>query len=283
MKVLKTLLDFYIRSSLHVAVCFVALFLVVHFQNFLWLDFSMLLLVFCGVIIGYNIIKYAALVINQRSFKFKIPILILTGSASVTALYLVFMDTFWTIITVVIASLFSILYAFPLIKYRNLRQVPIFKLVLVSLSWVMIIGMLPLKTNYVDFQYSYDCTATTIATNFKFLYAIDMFQLFLLIIALCIPFEIRDLKYDSLLLKTLPQLIGVHLSKCLGIVICIIYVIIEVVQYGLLTSAIAISTYLMMFITALLIWCSDYFKSYYYASFLVEAVPILWLGLLFIL
>jgi hypothetical protein len=283
MKVLKTLLDFYVRSSLHVALCFVALFLAFHFQNFLRIDFTVLLLIFCGVIVGYNIIKYAALIEQQKNFLFKVPILVLTGMASIIALYFVFIDTYWTIFTVVVASLLSVFYAFPLIKHRNLRQVPIFKLVLVSISWVIIIGVLPLNSNYVNFNYSYDCTAMPISTKFTLLYAIDLFQLFLLIIALCIPFEIRDLKYDSLLLRTLPQLIGIYRTKLLGIIICILYLILEIVQYGLLTSAIAICTYIIIIITALLIWWSDDFKSFYYASFFVEAVPILWLGLLFLL
>ncbi|MFT4839492.1 MAG: hypothetical protein ACJAWA_000400 [Nonlabens sp.] len=283
MKGFQTLLDFYIRSSFHVAFCFVALFLVFHFRNFLKLDDAMLLLIFCGVVIGYNIIKYAALLLERKDFRFKTAIITITAIASGIAVYLIIVDSLWTAVMVFIASAFSLFYAFPLIRHHNLRQVPIIKLVLVAISWVIIICFLPLKSVYVNFVYTYDSLSSPITDSVKWLYALDIVQLLLLIIALCIPFEIRDLQYDSPQLKTLPQLIGIHRTKLLGVSLCIIYLVMEIIQFGFATNIWAVSTYIVVPLIAVSIWFSDVFKSDYYASFFVEAIPVLWLGLLLLL
>ncbi|QJP35728.1 hypothetical protein F0365_15620 [Nonlabens sp. Ci31] len=283
MRLLKSILEFYIRSSFHVAFCFVALFLVFHFWNFSKLDGAMLLLIFCGVVIGYNIIKYAALLLERKDFRFKTTIITSTAIASGIAAYLIIKDSLWTVVMVSLASAFSVFYAFPLIRHHNLRQIPIIKLVLVALSWIIIICFLPLKSVYVNFEYSYDSLAFPITDSVKWLYAIDIIQLFVLIIALCIPFEIRDLQYDSPQLKTLPQMIGIHRTKLLGVVLCVIYLVIEIIQFGFTTNIIAISTYLLVPLIAVFIWFSDVFKSDYYTSFFVEAIPVFWLGMLLVL
>jgi hypothetical protein len=283
MKWFQTLLDFYIRSSFHVAFCFVALFLAFHFWNFVKLNDAMLLLIFCGVVIGYNIIKYAALLLERKEFRFKTAIISITAIASVIAAYLIITDSLWTAGMVSLASAFSVFYAFPLIRHHNLRQVPIFKLVLVAISWIIIICLLPLKSVYADFEYSHDSMASPITDSVKWLYAIDIVQLFLLIIALCIPFEIRDLQYDAPQLKTLPQLIGIHRTKLLGVALCVVYLVMEIVQFGFATNIMAVSTYLIVPLIALCILFSDVFKSDYYASFFVEAIPVLWLGMLLFL
>jgi len=266
-----------------VAFCFVALFLVFHFWNFSKLDGAMLLLIFCGVVIGYNIIKYAALLLERKDFRFKTTIITSTAIASGIAAYLIIKDSLWTVVMVSLASAFSVFYAFPLIRHHNLRQIPIIKLVLVALSWIIIICFLPLKSVYVNFEYSYDSLAFPITDSVKWLYAIDIIQLFVLIIALCIPFEIRDLQYDSPQLKTLPQMIGIHRTKLLGVVLCVIYLVIEIIQFGFTTNIIAISTYLLVPLIAVFIWFSDVFKSDYYTSFFVEAIPVFWLGMLLVL
>jgi len=283
MRLLKSILEFYIRSSFHVAFCFVALFLVFHFWNFSKLDGAMLLLIFCGVVIGYNIIKYAALLLERKDFRFKTTIITSTAIASGIAAYLIIKDSLWTVVMVSLASAFSVFYAFPLIRHHNLRQIPIIKLVLVALSWIIIICFLPLKSVYVNFEYSYDSLAFPITDSVKWLYALDIIQLFVLIIALCIPFEIRDLQYDSPQLKTLPQMIGIHRTKLLGVVLCVIYLVIEIIQFGFTTNIIAISTYLLVPLIAVFIWFSDVFKSDYYTSFFVEAIPVFWLGMLLVL
>ncbi|WP_438962134.1 hypothetical protein [Nonlabens sp.] len=203
--------------------------------------------------------------------------------ALLIAIYLLAHDNWWTALMALMASSCSLLYAFPLFKYRNWRQIPIIKLLTVAISWVILIGLLPLKSNYVEFAYAYSCDVAPVVSSGSILYILDLFQLFLLIIALCVPFEIRDLKYDSVSLKTLPQLIGVLNTKILGISICVIYVVIEYLQFGFLIDHEFLINYFILFLVATSIWFSDKFKSDYYASFFVEAIPVLWLGLYLII
>jgi len=46
---------------------------------------------------------------------------------------------------------------------------------------------------------------------------------FFLILGLCVPFDVRDLVYDSPTLKTIPQLVGVRWSKVISVVFVGIY------------------------------------------------------------
>ncbi|WP_146250794.1 UbiA prenyltransferase family protein [Nonlabens dokdonensis] len=215
---------------------------------------------------------------KKEHFRFKISILILTSLALIIAVYLVINDNLWTVLMALLASSYSLLYAFPLFKHRNWRQIPIIKLVTVAVSWIILICLLPLQSTYVVFAYAYGCDVAPVVDTVYFLYFIDVLQLFLLIIALCIPFEIKDLKYDSVVLKTLPQLVGTYNSKILGVLICVLYVVIEFIQFGFSTDMNFMITYFILTLTAIAIWFSDKVKSDYYASFFVEAIPVLWLG-----
>jgi hypothetical protein len=283
MKWLKTLLDFYIRSSLHVAICFVALFIVSNFWNSLSMDLSILVLLFCGVVIGYNLIKYGSLVVHGITFKYRFWILSISSIAGVIAFYLVWNDSIGAQIVVVAAGLLGILYAFPLLRHRNMRQLPVIKLIMVALSWTIMIYLLPYFSNYIEYGYSYSCDALPITSDWRLLMGIDMIQLFLLVIALCIPFEIRDLKYDAPQLRTIPQMIGTLNSKMLGLALCVVYIVIELLQYGWLDDIASLSTYIVISITALSIWFADKIKTDYYASFFVEGIPLLWLLLMVLL
>ncbi len=44
-----------------------------------------------------------------------------------------------------------------------------------------------------------------------------------MIVGLCVPFDVRDLVYDSPTLKTLPQLVGIHWSKVISVVFVGLY------------------------------------------------------------
>ena len=90
------------------------------------------------------------------------------------------------------------------------------------------------------------------------------------------------MKYDEENLRTLPQVLGVKTSKIMGIVLCVFYL--TIIVYG---NSIGLPIYsheiIMIVVTTVAICFSDKFKSDYYASFLVEAIPLLWLGLYYLL
>jgi hypothetical protein len=96
-----------------------------------------------------------------------------------------------------------------------------------------------------------------------------------------LPFEIRDLKFDMVELSTIPQKLGIKKTKCLGVVILLICVLLEFlkdeIQVGHVLGMLLISV-----ITGLFVLFSRIEQSKYYSVFWVEAIPILWLFLLLV-
>ncbi|MGB5982409.1 MAG: hypothetical protein WBG46_09705 [Nonlabens sp.] len=103
-----------------------------------------------------------------------------------------------------------------------------------------------------------------------------------MVIALCIPFEIRDLKYDDEDLNTLPQMIGTQKSKWIGVLLCLICIALELVIWEKIHPSAAVINISAFVLTAILILGSSKNRSDYYASFWVEAVPIYWLVALWV-
>jgi len=281
MGLLKSILDFYIRSSLHVAVCFVALMKVYHYYTFIVLDIEILIIAFCFVIIGYNFIKYASIVLKKRDFRFKNGIITITVLAAITSLYLLLFENVNTYIIIVCAGLLSLFYVIPIYHKKSLRLISIIKVITVVAVWFLVIVVTPVYSEYANvFQLNCFGFASPILLNWV-PYFIKSIGLFLFIFCLCIPFEIRDLKYDDLSLKTIPQIIGVKKTKYLGVIFLFISFSIHHYYIHYESFYYFIPVFIIGF-TGILIWFSDKFKSDYYASFFVEAVPLLWLGLFYL-
>ena len=88
----------------------------------------------------------------------------------------------------------------------GLRTIPSLKLILIALiwSWVCVVTPQLLFFSHVDFSFS--------------------IIVFTFILAITIPFDIRDLNYDSENLKTLPQIVGS--TVCVLIALSILLVLI---------------------------------------------------------
>jgi len=112
------------------------------------------------------------------------------------ALFLNIQD--WILLAV--PAIFSIFYALPLSwnkkKLTAFRELPYLKIYLIAFTWMVSCVALPLvhEHNWDIFNYG----------AFWWL----MGEGFLFIMAITIPFDIRDLKYDSRSQKTIPQLFG---------------------------------------------------------------------------
>lgn len=105
-----------------------------------------------------------------------------------------------------ISLILSILYVVAL-KGHSLRSVTYVKMYVIAAVWTLVVGIVPLMI-YNQF------------TIEKFLFVLAHFFLFL---GLCIPFDVRDLVYDSSTLKTLPQLVGIQRSKVISVIFISIY------------------------------------------------------------
>jgi len=185
MRLLKTVLDFYLRSSLHVAVCFVALLRIVKAYGVFYFKPELYVLAFCLIVVSYNL--YSDYAIKRT----------------------------------------------------------------ITCSWH--------RPDWI-------------------LYLLRSIQLISFVFALCIPFEIRDLKYDSFKVKTLPQVIGIKNTKRLGYTLVSVLLFIQFLIYTQ-TNLLELDIILTFIVLGMAIYFSDKFKSDYYASFFVEAIPLLWLGM----
>lgn len=275
MKLFKQVLDFYLRSSLHVAFCFVALFHVTGFYAGLKLGFNASILVFCAVVASYNLMKYGVLLLQKKQFRYRVAITLVTAFCALLLLFLSLQETLHAQLVLGSSGILCLLYMLPLYKKHGLRFFPVMKVVIVALCWVLLLVYYPAFSAYNEGIVSIDFL------KYTHVHVIAV-QLFLFVLALCIPFEIRDLKVDDAALHTLPQLVGIQMAKFIGIGLLVLLAVLEMVlpQEGMMQH---LEVYVVLAITALAIWFCDQFKSDYFVSFFVEAIPVLWLVLYFIL
>lgn len=290
---MKTILDFYIRSSLHVAVCFVALAMVYTVNTYSTsesLRFN--LLQFCLVICAYNFIKYFSLIIKGKPFKYKTGIIGVSIVAGIGSLILLIPEFSFIYAFILSAIILVVLYTLPLILGKNLRSFTILKLPIIALCWAILTAAF-LSGSYLEvLRENVPLGLTICFGNLHSFLKMDISilylwtSLFFFVQALCIPFEIRDIKYDQRITDNLAKVLGVFKIKLLGYLFLVFsflflnlywnWSMFLVTPYGLIEI-------IVFAITALSIYFSDKVKSDYYASFFVEAIPVLWLGLYWVL
>jgi hypothetical protein len=108
--------------------------------------------------------------------------------------------------------------------------------------------------------------------------AIEGLRRLLFVLILLIPFEIRDLAYDSPQLKTLPQRYGVGRTKLFGAFLVVPFFFLVFLKKSILVSEVVVSGVLFLGLGCLM-FITKRHQSKYFASFWVEAMPIAWWGL----
>lgn len=96
---------------------------------------------------------------------------------------------------------------------KNLREVPFIKIHLISIVWVLILILFPF------FQLRHSTPNWTVV----FLVCLAHYAY---VLAITIPFDIRDLKYDKPSQKTIPQLIGIQSSKLISVGLLLFFTVI---------------------------------------------------------
>lgn len=270
MKLLKQIFDFYINSSIHVALAVVSLCVVTYLNFEFSPDADLLLFVFFGSITGYNFVKYAGIAKLHHSslakglkiiqiFSFFAFLLLLWSAWNIQLKILS-----WT----VFFGLFTLLYALPVLnKKRNLRSVSGIKIFVIAFVWAGVTVILP-------FIEGGGTIGLEVLPEFV--------QRFLLVLVLILPFEIRDLKYDLQQLGTIPQKMGITRTKILGVVILAGLFLIEFLKDNISLTSISALAIIVLFTTGM-IWKSKERQSQYFSAFWVESIPILWMIVLLLL
>jgi hypothetical protein len=267
MRTFKNLLDFYIESSLHVAFAVYALIRVTFFKLNIPYDETVVYFGFYGTIVGYNFIKYDELarvkkVVLTPLFKIIIGISILSFFAS--CYYFLQLKLITQLVGLVVL-LITILYTLPLFpKRENMRNWSGIKIYLVAIAWVGVTVVLPVINAKLDFS---------------MLILIKCLQRFLLVFVLMLLFEIIDLQFDAIPLKTIPQRIGVEKTKNISYVLIVLFLLLECLKPNLAFNQFKIPL-LISFLLIFFTFFANEKRNKYYSSFWVESVPIIWLVLL---
>lgn len=129
---------------------------------------------------------------------------LVAGSFAGAALCLLSLLKFqWAaLLCIVLAGLISVFYVVKVKGKINLRDIPYLKIHLIAFTWVLVLILFPLMNEH--------------ATSHGYSYAIAHYAY---VLAITIPFDIRDLKYDEAEKKTIPQVLGVQGAKILSVVL----------------------------------------------------------------
>jgi hypothetical protein len=228
-------------------------------------DIHLMLFVLFTTIASYNFIKYGVeaekyiLVSSAYHRIIQFFSFIAVGLAAYHANYLSM--KVWIVIGVL--ALLVGLYSLPVLpQVRKLRNLGIIKILLVGFVWGGTTVVLPYLA---------------VEENLPWDVHVEALQRLILVLVLMLPFEIRDMTVDDPGLRTLPQRYGIHRTKILGGVAAMVFFMLTwaKVEYNIseLLGKAVVTLVLMG-----LMWRTRKVQSPYFASFWVEAVPMIWLG-----
>lgn len=275
MTIFKRLFDFYINASIHVAVAVCALSIITLINFNLAIDWDLIFVIFFATISSYNFVRYFGLAKfhHRRLASWLKHIQIFSFFCFLALCYFIFQIDQQTIMYLVILGGITFFYAIPFLPRKifvdgkkNLRAISGLKIYVIAFVWAAVTVIIPLLNE--NYSLNNDMVVTS-------------YQRFIYVIVATLPFEIRDMQYDSLKLGTIPQRIGVNRTKIIGVLLILIFYFIEFFK-----DDIDYQKLFVLPIIALLMLCFLAFsrtnQSQYYSSFWIEGIPIIWLGLLFL-
>ncbi len=264
MVVFKKILDFYINSSLHVALSAFALVFMTQYFFGVEGDFSVALFAFFGTVVGYNFVKYDAITrLNKTEIKNELKAIVFLSFISLLACFYFFLQLSWESKLSAFAFFgLTLLYTLPFFPNKqNARNWKGVKIYIVGITWVGVTVILPLVEAEIPF--SIDVLLMAV-------------QRFLLVFSIVLVFDIVDVKYDDLHLQTVPQKIGVELTKKLGYLLLFLLLFLEFFYTNNHHFLPLLFKLLVCATIAIFLFFANENRSRYYASFWLESVPILW-------
>ena len=285
---LKSVLDFFIFSNIYVAIPVSALshstFLILgsttNVSTLFFTYFSTLFLYnfhrIYGVFTSSNEVRF----IPQRiiwSVKHKNLVCLLSLFSAIVAGYFlleIYRSIYWILLPCFIISL---AYTLPIVPLKNgmkkLREIPLIKPIVIAFIATIVTVIFPFLTS----NYS---SMITSDYDIWFLYI----ERFLFLLAITIPFDIRDVKFDAAdNTKTLPLIVGVNIMKRLSFLSLIFFAIIVGIHSVISPNyqSNMVLAYLFSFVfTGVILFFVNQDRSEYFFSLLVEGTMIVqWVGL----
>lgn len=166
--------------------------------------------------------------------------------------------TILIVLLIVFTSLISFFYVVRF-GHKNIRELPYLKIHSIAITWTGIIVTFPIiNENINDLEI--------------FMFFVPAHYLYF--IAVTIPFDIRDLKYDLPSQRTIPQVVGIKKSKTIAIVLLII----TIIALGFLSNYNFISPIFLAAIflqIILIVLASEKRKDVYYTVFIDGIIALL--------
>jgi hypothetical protein len=269
MTFLKHLFNFYINASIHVALAVYALTRVTEVYFDLPYNPHLDAFIFFGTITGYNFVKYAGVAkFYHRSLTKSLRLIqIFSLVCFVLLCYFGVLLPLKTLTYFAPFAVLTLLYIIPFLGgfQKNLRAISYLKIFVVAGVWSGVTTSIPLLVNGHEFT-----------SDLLLLFV----QRMLFVLALILPFEIRDMQLDIEDIRTLPQKIGIEQTKKVGLVLLLFVLTFEFLitdDKVFRNISLGVCFGLLFFIMR-----AKEKQSTYYSSFWVEAIPIVWWGLLFV-
>lgn len=276
-----------VYSNLFVSLCIT---LLAH-QTYLLLkipqeqSFDVLALIFCSTFFTYNFQRIYRLrsvellgkligirlgwIIRNRKRLFFASVLGLLCS-----LYFMTQLSINVFLMIIPLALFSILYVIPFLPNKKaIRDLPFAKIFVISIVWSLVMVAIPV-VNYDGFK-------GLMESPFLLL----LCEQFLFILAITLPFDVRDLRYDmELNIKTIPSYIGVKNTITLSHSLLIIVFILKWMQYYYLEQlnmSQIIATAVTIFLSgAIIAFTSAKRAELFFSGFVDGTMIIMYLGIL---
>ena len=265
---MKSFFRFLIFSNILVAFCVLALALSTEILLGIQSNYKISQFVFFATLFAYNFQRVVRIKKGKTHIRkdwlnrHKIAIygLMLLGGLISARLFFEFQPS--TQIAIVVSGVLSVGYPF------GLRKIPGSKIFIIALVWTISTMLLALLENQI--QLTQKITLHLLAR-------------FLLIFAIIIPFDIRDLNFDNKELRTIPLVFGVLKARIIAISALFFCAIIAVFQYinEDINLPNLLALILLYFVSSILIAKSDVSNREMYFSFWVESLSIL--GYIFLL
>jgi len=192
MQFFKKILDFYIFSNIHVALAGFSLTKITLYKFGIYDD---LVPIFVGlsIVISYNFIRFLEIKTDRLNwfknwfFEHKYYLLLLSVLSTVLLGYIAFFSSFNlnSIVILFPFAFMTVFYVVPLFKSKkdeiSFRNFPAIKIVSIAVSWAGVTVFFPLYETNFDFNFD--------VYN-------EFLQRFLILVAITLPFDIRDVTID---------------------------------------------------------------------------------------
>ncbi|MBQ20051.1 MAG: hypothetical protein CMD31_04795 [Flavobacteriales bacterium] len=266
-------------SNFFVSLCVVAL----TYRTFLYFNFppsnALLVLVFSATYFIYNFQRLVRM--NQKEideanigfrmrwvYKNKQPIIFTIVITAIIIIVSLFYIDIKTIIVLAIMGLFSVVYVVRFIPYNKkwlaLRDIPYLKIFVIAFVWTLVTGLLPLVNNIEQINLHY---------------ILFLVKQFLFVVAITIPFDIRDMKYDiEKGIKTFPLVVGVKKVIILGVLLLLGFIAIasyEFLVFQNITMSLWMAEIITILLVAVLLLLSKKQQPELFYSFIVEGTSLL--------